>query len=133
MARTGLQFILSILGLVAVAFGILTVFTGGAGVLGGGEVSTNIDTELRFYAAWYVGAGLLLISTVRRIESRATTIRAISAVLVLGAFGRLLSLLTIGAPRPLFTALMAIEFAVPILVVPWQAAIARRPAGQAKQ
>jgi hypothetical protein len=66
MGRTGLQLLLTVLGLVAVAFGLLTVFTGGAGVLRGGEVSANVDSELRFYAAWYAGAGLLLQSSPSR-------------------------------------------------------------------
>jgi hypothetical protein len=48
MSRRGLQAILTILGLVAVVFGTLTVFTGGAGVIGGGEVSASVDSELRF-------------------------------------------------------------------------------------
>jgi hypothetical protein len=126
MSRRGLQAILTILGLVAVVFGTLTVFTGGAGVIGGGEVSASVDSELRFYAAWYAAAGVVMLRAVPRVESAGTTIRALCAVLFIAACARVLSILLVGAPHPVFLALMVIEFVIPAVVVPWQAAVARR-------
>lgn len=95
-------------------------------MLEGGKVSANVDSELRFYAAWYAAAGVLLLRTVRRVESEGTTIRAICAVLFVAACSRVISIIAVGAPHPMFLALMVVEFAIPVLVVPWQAAVARR-------
>jgi hypothetical protein len=122
----GLRVAWTILGVIAVLFGASTVLTGAALVPGVGDVPASIDTELRFYAAWYVGAGLLVLRTVRGIESEGRTVRAVCAILLLAAFGRVLSIIAVGPPHPLFVVLMVIEFAIPVLVLPWQAAVARR-------
>ena len=122
----GLRVVWTILGVVALVFGMLTVLTGGALVPGVGDLPASIDSELRFYAAWYVGAGLLVLRTVRRIESEGRTVRAVCAILLLAAFGRVLSIASVGRPHPLYVALMVLEFAIPVLVLPWQAAVARR-------
>jgi hypothetical protein len=126
VSRRGLQATLTILGVTAVTFGALTVLTGAAGVVAGGPVSASVDSEMRFYAAWYLAAGVLLLRTVARVESEGATIRAICAVLFLAACARVVSLLAVGAPHPIFLVLMAIEFAIPAVVVPWQAAVASR-------
>lgn len=126
MSRRGLQATLTILGLIAVTFGALTVLTGAAGVLASGPVSASVDSEMRFYAAWYLAAGVLLLRTVARVESEGTTIRAICAVLFLAACARVVSLVAVGAPHPIFLVLMAIEFTIPAVVVPWQASVGRR-------
>lgn len=130
MSRQALQVVLTILGGVAVTFGALTVIAGGAGVLAGGNVSASVDSELRFYAAWYLGAGVLLFWTVPRVESEGPIIRAICTVLVLAACGRVISLIVVGAPHTVFLALMVVEFVIPAVVVPWQRAVSRRTASQ---
>jgi hypothetical protein len=124
--RRGLQMILALLGAVAVAFGGLTVLAGAGGVLDGGPVSASVDSELRFYAAWYLGAGVLMLRSVPRVEVEGSTIRLICVVLLIAAVARVLSIVALGTPHPLFLALMVIEFAIPVVIVPWQAALARR-------
>ncbi|MCA1726915.1 MAG: DUF4345 domain-containing protein [Actinobacteria bacterium] len=57
--RRGLQIILALLGVVATVFGLVSVFGGADAVLGSGGASADVDSELRFYAAWYVVAGVL--------------------------------------------------------------------------
>jgi presenilin-like A22 family membrane protease len=126
MSRRGLQAVLLILGLVAVTFGTLTVLTGGSLVLDGGRVSASVDSELRFYAAWYAAAGVMVLRAVPRVESAGTTIRAICAVLIIAACARVLSIIVVGTPHPIFLALMGVEITIPVVVVPWQAAVARR-------
>jgi Domain of unknown function (DUF4345) len=124
--RRGLQMILAVLGAVAVAFGGLTVVAGAGGLLDGGPVSASLDSELRFYAAWYLGAGVLMLRSVPRVEVEGSTIRLICVVLLIAAGARVLSIVALGTPHPLFLALMVIEFAIPVVMVPWQAALARR-------
>jgi hypothetical protein len=118
--------ILAVLGAVAVAFGGLTVLAGAGGVLDGGPVSASVDSELRFYAAWYVGAGVLMLRSILRVEVEGSTIRLICVVLLIAAGARVLSIVALGTPHPLFLALMVIEFVIPVVIVPWQAALARR-------
>jgi hypothetical protein len=124
--RQGLQVVLTALGAVAVVFGGLTVLAGAGGVVDGGRVSASVDSELRFYAAWYLGAGVLMLRSVRRVEAEGSLIRLIGAVFLIAAAARVLSMVALGTPHPLFLALMVIEFAIPVVIVPWQGAVARR-------
>jgi hypothetical protein len=125
VARRGLQVVLTIVGIVAVAAGGHTVVTGGDSVLNHGDVSAGVDSELRFYAAWYVVAGVLVLRAVRRVESEALVVRAVGAAFFLAGSARLLSLVTVGRPHPFALALMVLEFVIPVVIVPWQAAVAR--------
>jgi hypothetical protein len=49
----------------------------------------------------------------------------ICAVWFVAACSQVLSL-AVGSPHPLFLALMVVEFAIPLVVVPWHAAVSRR-------
>jgi hypothetical protein len=129
-SRRGLQIALTVLGVVAVVFGCHGVVTGVAGVRGSGadddtSPSPNVDSEIRFFAAWYAGVGLLLLQSARAPESHGRLIRGVCGVLLMAACGRVLSIRAVGRPSPLFRALMGIEFAIPIVVVPWHAKVAR--------
>lgn len=123
-SRRGLQVVVTVLGVVALVFGLLGVMTGGAGVLDGGHVSANVDSELRFFAAWYAGAGVLLLWVRTRVERETAVIRGVCAFLFLAAVGRVVSIISVGVPHTAFVALMIVEFAIPAIVIPWQAAVA---------
>ena len=125
MTRRGLGWALAVLGTIALVFGGLGVLTGASGVLDGGKVSANVDSELRFYAAWYAVAGVVMLGAARHVERDGRLVRAVCAAFFIAACGRVIALVTVGAPHPLFLALMAAEFAIPAIVVPWQAAVAR--------
>jgi hypothetical protein len=58
-------------------------------------------------------------------ERHGAAIRGVCGVLWFSAIGRVLSIRSLGKPLPLFRALMAIEFAIPLVVMPWQALVAR--------
>jgi hypothetical protein len=125
MQRRGLQLALTTVGAVAVVFGALGVVKGGDGVLDGGKVSANVDSEMRFFASWYLVLGLLVLRAARRPESEATIVRACGAGFFLAACGRVLSMRALGPPSTLFKALTAIEFAIPAVILPWQHTIRR--------
>jgi hypothetical protein len=59
--------------------GSLSVVFGASSVLGAGDVAADVDSEMRFYAVWYVVAGAFLLRATRRIESKAWAIRLIAA------------------------------------------------------
>ncbi len=125
MNRRGFQLALAGIGTVATAFGALGVVQGASGVLNGGTVSANVDSEMRFFSSWYAVLGILVLRAARRPESEATIVRACGAGFLLAAGGRILSMRALGPPSTLFKVLMGLEFAVPAVIVPWQAAIRR--------
>ncbi len=123
------------LGALLTAVGAVASFEGARGVLqgarqvvDGGPVSANVDSEYRFYSAWYAVLGVLVLGAARHPERETRVVRAAAGGFLAAACGRALSARTAGPPHPLQRALMAVEFALPAILVPWQARVARSAA-----
>ena len=123
--RRGLEIVLRVIGVVAIVAGSGTVLFGAASVLGAGDASASLDSELRFYAAWYVVAGIVLLGATRRLESGGTIVRAVALGFLIAACGRLISWIVVGRPHLLAVTLMFVEFAIAFGIPPWHAAIVR--------
>lgn len=126
MSRRGLQVLLLLLGVVALSAGLLTLLGGAASIAGADDVSPSVDSEVRFYATWYALAGLGILHAARDPAAAGTTVRAVGAAFFVAACARVLSLIVVGRPHLLFVVLMVAEFLIPVVIVPWQAAVARR-------
>jgi hypothetical protein len=124
--KRSLQIVLLVLvGIMTVA-GLQGVLGGASTVLGGNEHSPNVDSEFRFYSVWYAAMGVMLLRAIRRVETAAFEVRMVGAGFFLAALGRLLSIGADGSPHGYYIALMVIEFLIPIVIVPWQAVVAKR-------
>ena len=124
--RRGLQVVMTIIGVVAVTAGAFSVIAGVRSVAGAADATASVDSELRFYAAWYVVAGVLAFRAARRVEAEATIVRLIAAGFFLAGCGRVVSLVAVGRPHAVALVLMVIELALPFVLIPWQATVARR-------
>jgi len=123
--RAGLVVLLHAVGLVATVEGTRGVVQGARQVVAGGPVSANVDSEYRFYSAWYAVLGVLLLGAARRPEQETRLVRASAGGFLAAAVGRVLSARTAGPPHPLQRALLAVELVLPAVLVPWQARVAR--------
>ena len=125
MSRRRLQAVITGIGTVATVAGAVGVVGGGATVLEGGRVSANVDSEFRFHATWYAVLGVLMLRAAPHPEHETTVIRAAGAGFLVAAFGRVVSWGSAGKPHWLFRSLMALEFAIPAVIIPWQHRVAR--------
>ncbi len=73
----------------------------------------NIDSELRFYSVFWMAYGGLALWVAQALPARIAVLRLMLVIFWLGGFGRALSYVMLGAPHPLFVALMWIEIALP--------------------
>lgn len=80
-------------------------------------ISPTVDSELRFYAVFWFSYGVLLIWVARGVLQRLQLVPILAAIFFAAGVGRVLSLLLVGAPHPLFTVLMGIELTYPIILV----------------
>ena len=80
---------------------------------------------MRFYAVWYVAAGILLARAIPKVETEAFTIRLVGGAFVAGC-ARALSWATVGKPHVSQIVLMVIELCLPFVIIPLQAAVARK-------
>lgn len=127
MTRRALQILVALVGSVALVAGVSSVLFGVYIVPGHGEVVPSVDSEMRFYAVWYVAAGVVMLRAVPRIEAAGTTVRAVSAAFFVAGCARLISFAVAGRPHGILLVLMVLELVLPLLIVPWQAAVRGAP------
>jgi hypothetical protein len=125
MNRRVFQLFLTVLGMVALVAGTLGVLVGADLVPGVERVDPSLDSEMRFFAAWYAIAGVVVLRSVPRVEEAKAIVRVVSAAVFVAGCGRILSWAMVGRPQGIFVVLMAIELALPFVLIPWQASVAR--------
>lgn len=127
--RQGLRLALAGLGVLAGVAGTYDVVRGVGGVrhrASDAPIDANVDSELRFFGAWYAVAGVALLRAAGAPERHGEAVRLVSAASLLAAAGRGLSRRKVGAPHPLYTRLLLVEVAIPAVLLPWQRAVERR-------
>jgi hypothetical protein len=119
--RRRLRRLLYLGGVVATSAGLQTLLGGGKSFPPWRQASAMVESELRFYSAFYVAYGFLMFRTARRADPDPAVVRALAAALFLAGLGRAGAWLTVGKPHPLQRALLAIELAAPPLMIVEQA------------
>ncbi len=110
----------------ALVVGTLTMLLGGRTIPGVvGEAPPNIDSEVRFFGAWYAIAGIFILRAARRNELTTWLIRGVGVTLFAAASARLLGWATVGRPTSLQFLLTAIEYALSVVLVVWQSSVER--------
>ncbi|MEV7211828.1 DUF4345 domain-containing protein [Kitasatospora cineracea] len=112
MART-LRFLSYAMGFACTAIGLLHLLAGNAIVPGATAAGPTVDSLNRFLGAIFAGYGLAWLWTARQHPIPPTPVRALAALFLLGALGRILSLTVTGRPNWFQLALLAIELALP--------------------
>ncbi|MFE7551351.1 DUF4345 domain-containing protein [Streptomyces gardneri] len=100
------------MGYACVAIGIAHVLLGNASIPGAESAGPTIDSLGRFFGAIFAGYGLAWLWAARQRPIPATAVRLLTAVFLLGALGRLLSLAVEGMPHAFQVALAALELAL---------------------
>jgi Domain of unknown function (DUF4345) len=113
-------------GVVATTAGLDTVMRGARSLPAQDLANPVVESELRFYAAFYVAAGLVALRIAPRADSDTTAVRALAGALFLAGLARASAWLTVGKPHRLQLALLAVELAAPPSVVAWQARLSGR-------
>lgn len=114
------------LGAVAAVAGARGVVLGAREVTSAGPVPAAIDSEYRFYAAWYLTTGVAIAR--RGAPVARGEIPFVSAGLWTAAAGRVLSLTQTGRPTRGQLVLLGVELALPLVLLSWQRRAARSEA-----
>ena len=113
-------------GAVATSAGLHTIVAGGRSLPGRELANPTLESELRFYAAFYVTYGLAALRVAPRADRDTAAVRALAGALFLAGLARAGGWLAVGKPPLLQRALLAIELAAPPAIVIGQAQL-RRP------
>jgi hypothetical protein len=122
----GLRILLTAMGSIMLVVGTTSVLLGASSVLSAGDFTAAIDSEMRFYAVWYAVAGAVLPRASRNVGNETWSIRLIAGAFFAAGCGRIVSWIVVGRPHTTQLILMVIELILPFVVIPWQAAVARR-------
>jgi hypothetical protein len=125
MMVRGLRALIALIGVVAVVAGLITVLAGADSLLGVGQVDARIDSEMRFYAAFWVALGAVALWVSSRAEHEVGVVRAIAAAIFLGGLARVISIISVGEPHSSQLVLMGLELSIPPILVAWQMALQR--------
>jgi hypothetical protein len=115
-------------GAVATAAGLHSMLTGAGSVPGGQAARAPVDSELRYYGAFYAAFGLALLRTAPRAEREPAAIRALAATVFAGGIARARGL-SFGRPHPAQLGLLTAELTAPPALLVLQARAAAGAAG----
>jgi hypothetical protein len=124
--RSGLRAVFRTGGVVATAAGLHTVIAGARSIARQGTANPSVESELRFYAAFYVAYGVVALHVAPRADRDTAAVRALAGALFLAGLARAGGWLAVGRPHGLQRGLLVIELAAPPLVVAWQERVALR-------
>ena len=120
-----LRALLTGIGVVAVTTGLFAVITGTGGMSGDNAASVNVESELRYFAAFWVAYGGAALWLAPRAAQEQTAVRALAGFMFLGGIARAIAWIDSGRPDDLFVALLVLELVIPPLVIALQARAAR--------
>jgi uncharacterized protein DUF4345 len=100
------------------------VIAGAKSLPGQKRANPAVESELRFYAAFYVAYGVVALRTAPRAEKATMAVRGLGSALFLAGLARAGGWLTVGKPHGLQRGLLAIELLGPPLILAWQARVA---------
>jgi uncharacterized membrane protein YfcA len=125
--KRALQVCILVGSLVPITAGLLGVIKGPV-MMGAQDGLAGLDGHFRYLSGILLAIGLAFVSTVRHIEAHAARFRVLTFLVVVGGFGRLLSLLAIGIPSRDMIFALTMELLVTPALALWQTRIGRRAA-----
>ena len=84
--------------------------------LGAAEISHQIDSILRFYAAGFIAVGFLAIWVIVTIKKQNELIYFFIFFILMLGIGRLVSLIFVGLPDKIHLIYLGLEFSLPLVM-----------------
>lgn len=117
--RKVLEALVMVFGVVCILIACLHIVLGPSSIPGSVPVNATMDSEDRFYATLFLGFGAALIWCSRGLRAREGVFGALLLTFLLGGIARIVSVLAVGWPNPLFIFLGSLELILPPLFWWW--------------
>jgi uncharacterized protein DUF4345 len=108
-------------GVVATSAGLHTMIAGARSIVGERRANPSVESELRFYATFYVAYGLAALRVAPRADRERLNVLALAALLFLAGLVRAGAWLAAGRPHPFQIGLLAVELGAPPAILAAQA------------
>lgn len=110
-----LRWLTAAAGFACTAIGLFHLVLGAASVPGEGAAGPTVDSRERFYAAIFVGYGSAWLWAWRQSPVPSALVRVLAGLLLVGGLGRVLSMISNGAPHWFQIVLTVVELVFPPL------------------
>jgi hypothetical protein len=120
------QAVVTVGSLVPIGAGAAGILYGPALVGAQGPALGDLDSHFRYLSGLLLAIGLGYLSTVPAIETRGRRFALLTALVVFGGVGRLVSIASVGPPSPIMAAALVMELLVTPVLAAWQWRLARR-------
>jgi hypothetical protein len=115
--RQGFQAFLALFGVIVIAISVAHLVIGPRAIIGSVAVNPTMAGEDRFFAGMFLCFGIALLWCSRDVQRKRIYVNLLAAVLFVGGIGRLLAVVIDGPPHPFYVAMLALELALPPLMV----------------
>ncbi len=129
LERRGIRGLFYLGGCVAGSAGLHTVAAGARAIPGEDRASASVESELRFYGAFYAAYGFALLRVAPDADRDGAAVKSMAGALFLGGLARGAAWIAAGRPHRLHRALLAVELAAPPALIAWQRRIERLGSG----
>jgi hypothetical protein len=132
MSKRKLQITTAVLALIPIATGIVGLSGVNDGLYAKLALPSDplLDSNMRFFSGVWLGLGLSILWLVPRIDGQGPLFRAIWTMIFVGGIGRLMSMVSIGAPPLPFVGFTLLEIVGAPLFIWWQWRVERRWSGE---
>jgi hypothetical protein len=122
-----LRALITLIGITAIVTGIFVVLTGSSGQVDGTQAAPSVESELRFFAAFWVAYGAAALYVAPRAVRDIHAVRALALFLFLGGVARGIAWIADGRPHTLFVVLLVLELLLPPSILLLQRSILEDP------
>ena len=118
-----LRAVLTLIGITAIVTAAFVILTGSSGQVDGSQAAPSVESELRFFAAFWLAYGAAALYVAPRAAREIHAVRALALFLFLGGVARGIAWIADGRPHALFIVLLAFELLLPPFILLLQRAI----------
>jgi hypothetical protein len=122
--RRALQIVVAVASLIPISAGLAGILLGAA-MVDATAPPIDADSHYRYLSGLLLGIGIGFATAIPRIETRTARVRLLTAIVVIGGLGRLLSLLLRGIPDKSMLLALVMELVITPALALWQGRVAR--------
>ena len=112
-----LRALFALIGVTAIVTGLFVVLTGSSGQVDGSQAAPSVESELRFFAVFWIAYGVAALRVAPRADREIFMVRALAAFLFLGGLARAIAWIADGKPHGLFIGLLVLELLIPPVIL----------------
>lgn len=124
---TALRLLVAVFGAICALIALAHIAMGTRTIPGQPFINATLDSQDRFYAAFFLAFGVALVWCSRDLVARGAVFRALLVPFFVGGLARVLSAALVGLPDPMFVALTVIELVLPPLLWWWWQRVVSAP------